>query len=169
MNDKLKPHLLEVNHSPSFTCDSPMDEAVKTAVLTGTMEMVSFSKEEHKLIRKCPPRLTPELRERLQALRSEYELAHADRLGFDVLYSSDRADIDEPDVAELQAKCAAPTAAPCSLSRPHRASSLSRATLRHRCCLATAAAALPRPPLPRCPRSLAHRHDGFLLSPPESS
>lgn len=82
IDHKLRPFLLEVNHSPSFTCDSPMDAAVKNAVLRSTMEMVSFSKEEHKLIRRCPARLTPELRERLCSLRSDYEHAHADRCGF---------------------------------------------------------------------------------------
>ena len=78
---KLRPFLIEVNHSPSFTCDSPMDEFVKTSVLKATMELISFSKEEHKLIRRCPPRLSPELRERLRELRCEYERTHADSRG----------------------------------------------------------------------------------------
>jgi len=28
---KLSPFLIEVNHSPSFTCDSPLDTTVNTA------------------------------------------------------------------------------------------------------------------------------------------
>ena len=35
---KMRPFLLEVNHSPSFTCDSPLDASVKSAVLRGTCE-----------------------------------------------------------------------------------------------------------------------------------
>ena len=40
IDHKLRPSLLEINHTPSFRCDSPLDEAVKMAVLRGTMEMV---------------------------------------------------------------------------------------------------------------------------------
>ncbi|KOO21403.1 tubulin-tyrosine ligase family protein [Chrysochromulina tobinii] len=103
MDYKLRPSLLEINHSPSFTCDSPMDTAVKTAVIRGTMEMISFSREEYKLIKRCPARLTPELREKLVRIRAEYELAHCDRLGFDILYAADRPDMDDPEVAALMA------------------------------------------------------------------
>ena len=104
MDYKLRPSLLEINHSPSFTCDSPMDTAVKTAVIRGTMEMISFSREEYKLIKRCPARLTPELREKLVRIRAEYELAHCDRLGFDILYAADRPDMDDPEVAALMAR-----------------------------------------------------------------
>ena len=67
----MRPFLLEVNHSPSFTCDSNLDAAVKQAVLRSTMEMVSFSKDEWKLMKKRKQRLTPELREHLVDLREE--------------------------------------------------------------------------------------------------
>ena len=87
IDHKLKPFLLEVNHSPSFTCDSALDETVKTNVLKATMELVSFSKEEHKLLkRQEKTRLTPESRHKLTELREEYEAANCDRLGFDQLY-----------------------------------------------------------------------------------
>lgn len=29
LDDKGQPKLLEVNHSPSFACDSPLDEKIK--------------------------------------------------------------------------------------------------------------------------------------------
>jgi tubulin polyglutamylase TTLL6/13 len=29
LDHKLKPYLLEVNHSPSFTTDTPLDSAIK--------------------------------------------------------------------------------------------------------------------------------------------
>ena len=48
---KMRPFLIEVNHSPSFTCDSPLDTAVKSAVLRSTLEMISFSREEAKLLK----------------------------------------------------------------------------------------------------------------------
>ena len=86
MDHKMRPFLLEVNHSPSFTCDSALDASVKQAVLRSTMEMVSFSKDEWKLMRRHKKRMTPELREHLVGLRDEYETANCDRLGFDTLY-----------------------------------------------------------------------------------
>ena len=86
LDAKLKPYLLEVNHSPSFTCDSPLDEAVKSAVLRGTMEMVSFSREEKKLLKGAGRRLEPATRTRLAMARAEYESGHADRLGFDTIF-----------------------------------------------------------------------------------
>ena len=80
-----RPFLLEVNHSPSFICDSPLDLSVKSAVLRATMEMVSPSKDEWKLMKRFPRRLPPEVRERLVELRENYESNHADRLSFDPL------------------------------------------------------------------------------------
>jgi len=85
MDHKLRPFLLEVNHSPSFTCDSPLDTAVKSSVLQSTMEMVSFSRDEYKMLRRRG-RLTPEARHKLVDLRETYELNNAHRLGFDTLY-----------------------------------------------------------------------------------
>ena len=43
--------------------------------------MISFSKDEWKLMKKRKQRLTPELREHLVDLREEYETANSDRLG----------------------------------------------------------------------------------------
>ena len=103
MDHKLRPFLLEVNHSPSFTCDSALDTAVKQAVLRSTMEMVSFSKDEWKLMKRHKKRFTPELREHLVGLREEYELANSDRLGFDTLYppNAQTTGGDEEKAAEL--------------------------------------------------------------------
>ncbi|KAL3924027.1 MAG: hypothetical protein SGPRY_004042 [Prymnesium sp.] len=55
--------IISVNHSPSFACDSPLDSAVKSHVLSSTMELVSFSREEHKLLKKSGARLEPGLKE----------------------------------------------------------------------------------------------------------
>ena len=87
MDHKLRPSLLEINHTPSFRCDSPLDTAVKMSVLRGTMEMVSYSKEEYRLLKR-PGRISssPDMRARLVGLRERYELSNAKRLGFDTIY-----------------------------------------------------------------------------------
>ena len=79
---KMRPFLLEVNHSPSFTCDSPLDASVKSAVLRGTCEMISPGREEWKLLKRLgKSRLPPEMREKLVEMRDDYEVNNADRLG----------------------------------------------------------------------------------------
>lgn len=41
LDEALKPWLLEVNHSPSFTTSSPMDFAIKEELLADTLRLVS--------------------------------------------------------------------------------------------------------------------------------
>jgi tubulin polyglutamylase TTLL6/13 len=41
LDSELKPWLLEVNHSPSFNIDSPLDLAVKEQLITDTIQLVS--------------------------------------------------------------------------------------------------------------------------------
>ena len=100
MDHKLRPSLLEVNHTPSFRCDSPLDATVKMAVLRGTMEMINTTTDEWRLLRLPKPKLSSrletqaaseELVARLVALREEYELGNANRLGFDTLYPPNAA------------------------------------------------------------------------------
>lgn len=43
LDHKLKPLVLEVNHSPSFTTDSPMDLAIKTAVIGEAVKLMNIS------------------------------------------------------------------------------------------------------------------------------
>ena len=105
---KLRPFLLEVNHTPSFRCDSPLDSEVKMAALRGTMEMISFSKDERRLLRR-PGRISAmpgDVRAQLVALREAYELHNADRLGFDTLYppNAQTCGGDEEEAAELKAR-----------------------------------------------------------------
>ena len=80
---KMRPYLLEVNHSPSFTCDSPLDQIVKTSVLRQTMELVSFGKDEYKILKRCGTRIDPPTRDRLCRLREAYETEHCQGCGFD--------------------------------------------------------------------------------------
>ncbi|KAJ3166339.1 Tubulin polyglutamylase ttll6, partial [Irineochytrium annulatum] len=59
LDSKLKPWVLEVNHSPSFTCDSELDVKVKEAVIGDTLRLLDlrhanrtkFMKEERERIR----------------------------------------------------------------------------------------------------------------------
>ncbi|KAJ3202966.1 Tubulin polyglutamylase ttll6 [Dinochytrium kinnereticum] len=48
LDNKLKPWVLEVNHSPSFTCDSPIDVRVKEAVIVDTLKMIDFTVADKK-------------------------------------------------------------------------------------------------------------------------
>lgn len=41
LDEVLQPWLIEVNHSPSFTTDTPLDLAIKEGVITDAMHLVS--------------------------------------------------------------------------------------------------------------------------------
>jgi len=43
IDKKAKPWLIEVNQSPSFTTDSPLDKKVKRGVLTDAFKMLNLS------------------------------------------------------------------------------------------------------------------------------
>jgi tubulin polyglutamylase TTLL6/13 len=49
---KCTPQLLEVNHSPSFSTDSPIDEKVKGDIIRDTMRMLALSKRRKQTYRK---------------------------------------------------------------------------------------------------------------------
>jgi tubulin polyglutamylase TTLL6/13 len=49
---KCKPMLLEVNHSPSFTADSPLDEKVKGGVICDTIRLLGLSKKRKQMYKK---------------------------------------------------------------------------------------------------------------------
>ena len=44
-----KPFLLEVNHSPSFTCDSPLDAKVKGDLIRDTVRLLGLSKKRKQM------------------------------------------------------------------------------------------------------------------------
>jgi len=44
LDSKAKPSLLEVNHSPSFSTDSPLDEKVKGELIRDTIQMLGLTK-----------------------------------------------------------------------------------------------------------------------------
>ncbi|KAL0216740.1 hypothetical protein P9112_008924 [Eukaryota sp. TZLM1-RC] len=52
IDSKLKPHLLEVNHSPSFSCDSPLDLEIKQSLISDTLQLLSLSRTDKKAWKK---------------------------------------------------------------------------------------------------------------------
>jgi hypothetical protein len=49
LDRKLKPWLLEVNHSPSFTTDTPLDEKIKRKVIGDTITLLNFNSKQRKM------------------------------------------------------------------------------------------------------------------------
>ena len=51
LDHKLKPWLIEVNHTPSFTTDTPFDYEIKYNVIKDTIKLMNFnSKDKEKYI-----------------------------------------------------------------------------------------------------------------------
>jgi len=42
LDDTLRPWLLEVNHTPSFTTDTPLDKNVKSCLITDTINLINI-------------------------------------------------------------------------------------------------------------------------------
>lgn len=103
IDDTLKPWLLEVNHAPSFSVDTPFDEKVKTELLVDTFTLVRITPESR---RRCLERererqnarifgkglyaLTREEKEKIwregMVERDNYEMEHCG--GFTRIYPS---------------------------------------------------------------------------------
>eukprot|EP00435_Cladocopium_sp_Y103_P054025 s490_g17.t1 len=51
LDAKMKPYLIEVNHLPSFTCDSPLDEDIKQRLVQQTLDLTcgSLSSKDKKM------------------------------------------------------------------------------------------------------------------------
>ena len=49
LDAKAKPYLLEVNHSPSFSTDSPLDEKVKGDLIRDTIQMLGLTKKRKQI------------------------------------------------------------------------------------------------------------------------
>lgn len=45
LDHKCKPYLLEVNHSPSFATDSPLDLKIKSDLIRDTIALLGLSKK----------------------------------------------------------------------------------------------------------------------------
>ena len=49
LDHKCKPYLLEVNHSPSFSTDSPLDEKVNGDLIRDTIQMLGLTKSRKQM------------------------------------------------------------------------------------------------------------------------
>jgi len=77
---KCRPWLLEVNHSPSFTTDTPLDHAIKDRVLTDAMSLLDLSPDNRKLQGKVrKPRQRNEKDSRLDKIRREHRTIELNR------------------------------------------------------------------------------------------
>jgi len=78
LDNKLKPHLLEVNHTPSFTTDTPLDSHIKKCLIRDTLRLmnvntktkydIQFARKElqqQRVLTGKKVRLTPELKNEL--------------------------------------------------------------------------------------------------------
>ena len=96
-----KPYLLEVNHSPSFSTDSPLDEKVKGELIKDTMRLLGLTKKRKQMYRKnlqahldhrimngkfirLPAPLKEQLRKEFDEVRDEYESRNMG--AFELLY-----------------------------------------------------------------------------------
>ena len=48
LDSKLKPWMIEVNHTPSFNSDTEIDQKVKEDLLKDTFDIIQLSVEERK-------------------------------------------------------------------------------------------------------------------------
>lgn len=62
LDKKLKPWLIEVNHSPSFHTDAPLDKEVKEGLLSDTLNLIDLYANDK---RKCMEEDKKRVKERL--------------------------------------------------------------------------------------------------------
>ena len=43
LDHKLKPYLIEVNHTPSFTTDTPLDKSIKKGLIRDTLLLLNVN------------------------------------------------------------------------------------------------------------------------------
>lgn len=51
VDHKLKPWLLEINYTPSFPTDTPLDYKIKMGVIRDTLGLINVSKKEKRVYR----------------------------------------------------------------------------------------------------------------------
>ena len=82
LDQKLKPWMLEVNHTPSFGSDTSVDEAVKRGLLRNTLEIIQMSVEHRK---RMANELKQEMKEQIaqNAYKRPTVMEHQQRVRFD--------------------------------------------------------------------------------------
>lgn len=46
IDSEFKPWLLEVNHTPSFSTDTPLDRKIKKAIVSDTIRLLNLSSQD---------------------------------------------------------------------------------------------------------------------------
>ena len=73
LDHKCRPWLLEVNHSPSFTTDTPLDHAIKERVITDALSLLDLGPDNRQLLGKVrKPRQRNDKDSRLERIRREH-------------------------------------------------------------------------------------------------
>jgi len=101
LDEKAKPYLLEVNHSPSFSTDSPLDEKIKGELIRDTIRLLGLTRKrkamykrnmqmhlDHRIMNgkflRVPQHMKDQFKQEFEAVRNEYE---PQNLGsFELLY-----------------------------------------------------------------------------------
>ncbi len=93
LDHKLKPWLIEVNHTPSFTTDTPLDRNIKKGVIRDSLKLMNITLKNKLKIKNAfkiemqkrvltgkKTKVTPEEKilfiEKAQKERDEYEIKH---------------------------------------------------------------------------------------------
>ena len=72
LDHKLKPWLIEVNHTPSFKCGSPLDLRIKKGVIKDAMRLLNVNlKNKNRLVNKFRRNLQSRVRTGIRLLLSE--------------------------------------------------------------------------------------------------
>ena len=108
LDHKCKPYLLEVNHSPSFSTDSPIDMKVKGDLIRDTIQMLGLTKQRKATYRRnlqaqldfrtrsgkfvrLPPDLKELYRREFEEIRHDYECQN---LGaFEMIYPTESEEL----------------------------------------------------------------------------
>lgn len=85
LDRKLKPWLIEVNHSPSFHTDAPLDKEVKEGLLYDTLNLVDFHSNDK---RRCMEEDKRKVRDRLLRQPKSKEESRSASLSLDLLLAS---------------------------------------------------------------------------------
>jgi tubulin polyglutamylase TTLL6/13 len=108
LDDKLKPWIIEVNHSPSFTTDSPIDFKIKKNLIIDTIKLLNLSywkklqykqnktKEFQRRAIKGKIKVTPEEKEEIRRKkarkRDNYEKKNSGN--YSLMYPSEEFPVD---------------------------------------------------------------------------
>jgi len=82
LDQKLKPWMLEVNHTPSFNADTIVDENVKRKLISNTLEIIQMGVEHRKRV---AYEMKQEMKQQIQSntYKRPTALEHSQRVRFD--------------------------------------------------------------------------------------